>query len=90
MQLSSDLKYCPSTYLEETMNTIKMSSQDDVSALGIDTTSLGIWLPTFWDSVMVSCSRVKMTFASSGPRIYDHHNVSKHQEPNMQDRSVTY
>jgi len=42
MQLSSDLKYCPHICLEEIKNTIKISSQDEVSALGIDTASLGM------------------------------------------------
>jgi hypothetical protein len=45
----------------------KISSHDEVLALGIDNASLGIWLPTILDTVMVSSSRVKMTFGSPGP-----------------------
>jgi hypothetical protein len=43
----SDRKYLPHICLEEIMNTIKLSSQEEVSPLGIDMVSLGIWFPTF-------------------------------------------
>jgi hypothetical protein len=63
-QLSSDLKYCPQICLAEIMNTTKIGSQDELSALGIETASLGIWSPTVRDTVMVSYSTFKTTLVS--------------------------